>query len=133
MKEDASGRVIRRANLTPRIKGSQRVSVPIGVEPARRTTPCGTPGVVAALRDGTRDPAPGLGIPPSVELAVNVTVAYSEGRGSFAPTGDTESGRARGAVESTLTGVYPYLRLRPNRRISLWVLIGAPIRRRSAR
>ena len=30
--------VIRRANLTPRIKGSQRVSVPIGVEPARRIT-----------------------------------------------------------------------------------------------
>ncbi len=55
---------------------------------------------------------------------MNVTVAYSEGRGSFASTGDTESGRARGAVESTLTGVYPYLRLRPNRRISLWGLAG---------
>ena len=31
--------VIRRGNLTPRIKGSQRVSAPIGVEPARRITP----------------------------------------------------------------------------------------------
>ena len=31
--------VIRRRNLTPSIKGSQRVSVPIGVEPARRITP----------------------------------------------------------------------------------------------
>ena len=31
--------VNRRGNLTPRNKGSQRVSTPIGVESARRSTP----------------------------------------------------------------------------------------------
>ena len=33
------GALLKAENLTPRIMGSQRVSAPIGVEPARRITP----------------------------------------------------------------------------------------------
>ena len=79
------------------------------------------------------------------DVLAGAAVAYSEGHGSFAFAGDTASARARGTVESTLTGIYPYLRLRPNRRISLWGLAGvgagdltltedggAPIRTRTA-
>ena len=52
-------------------------------------------------------------------------VEYSEGRGTFALTGDAASERAHGKVESTLAGVYPYIRARVNERTSVWALVGA--------
>ena len=41
------------------------------------------------------------------DVLAGAAVAYSEGHGSFAFAGDTASARARGTVESTLTGVLP--------------------------
>ena len=52
-------------------------------------------------------------------------IDYSEGRGTFGLTGDLASSRAHGRVESTLAGVYPYIRGRVNERTSVWVLAGA--------
>ena len=47
--------VVRRANLTPRIRGSQRVSMPIGVERARRITPLIQERATGAFLEGKRN------------------------------------------------------------------------------
>ena len=57
-----------------------------------------------------------------------VAVAFSEGEGAFAATGDdiagTNTGTAGGLLESTLTTVYPYARYAINDRLSLWGVLG---------
>ena len=57
-----------------------------------------------------------------------VAVAFSEGEGAFAATGDdiagTNTGTAGGLLETTLTTVYPYARYAINDRLSLWGVLG---------
>ena len=59
------------------------------------------------------------------DVLVGAAIVRNEGRGAFALAGGTSSERARGTVESTLTGVYPYVRARLNERTSVWALAGA--------
>ena len=63
-------------------------------------------------------------------VLVGAAIVRNEGRGAFAlaggtPAGGTPSNRARGTVESTLTGVYPYVQARLSERSSVWALAGA--------
>ena len=58
------------------------------------------------------------------DVIAGAAVSYSEGEGRFGIRGGTASNRAHGAVESRLTGVYPYVQLRPNDRVSVWGLAG---------
>ena len=51
-------------------------------------------------------------------MLVGVALAYSAGEGSYAMND------ARGEVESTLLGAYPYLRYRLGERLSLWGVVG---------
>ena len=57
-----------------------------------------------------------------------VAAAFSEGEGSFAATGPpadgTGSGTSGGALETTLTSVYPYARYSVNDRLSVWSVLG---------
>ena len=57
-----------------------------------------------------------------------VAVAFSEGEGAFAATGDdmagTSTGTAGGLLATTLTTVYPYARYAINDRLSLWGVLG---------
>ena len=59
------------------------------------------------------------------EVLAGAAVSYSEGDGTFALTSGMVSARERGRVESTLTSVYPYVRLRLSERASVWALAGA--------
>ncbi|MDE0667887.1 MAG: hypothetical protein OXI48_02510, partial [bacterium] len=54
-------------------------------------------------------------------VLAGVLVAHSEGEGAYALQGGDDAG----TVESTLTGVYPYVRVRPVARVSVWGLAGA--------
>ena len=54
-------------------------------------------------------------------VLAGVLVAHSEGEGAYALQGGDDAG----TVESTLTGVYPYVRVRPGARVSVWGLAGA--------
>ena len=54
-------------------------------------------------------------------VLAGVLVAHSEGDGAYALQGGADAG----TVESTLTGVYPYARLRLGDRLSVWGLAGA--------
>ena len=51
-------------------------------------------------------------------------LSHSEGDGSFVPGSGVASERERSEVESTVTGVYPYARVRLHERVSLWGLAG---------
>ena len=51
-----------------------------------------------------------------------VMVSESRGKGSYRL--DAELGSDEGKVESTLTGVYPYLEAKPNERVSTWGVVG---------
>ena len=53
-------------------------------------------------------------------LLAGLVLAHSEGDGGY-----NLSGGERGSIESSLTGVYPYARLRLNDRVLLWALAGA--------
>ena len=58
-------------------------------------------------------------------VLVGAAIVRNEGRGAFALAGGTASNRVRGTVESTLTGVYPYVQARLSERTSVWALAGA--------
>ena len=51
-------------------------------------------------------------------------LAHSKGAGTFALTSGMDSTRDRGTVESTLTSVLPYARMRLSERVSAWGLAG---------
>ena len=51
-------------------------------------------------------------------------LSHSEGDGSFVAGSGMASERGRSEVESTVTGVYPYVRVRLHERVSLWGLAG---------
>ena len=51
-------------------------------------------------------------------------VSFSTGEGGYRLTGDVESTFDRGTIESTLTSVYPYARLRLSEGVSVWGLAG---------
>ena len=55
-----------------------------------------------------------------------VALAHSTGEGGYRDHGDTEDhdGLGSGTLESTLTGVHPYLRFRANERLMLWGILG---------
>ena len=53
-----------------------------------------------------------------------VALGLSEGDGPFTLTGERESTRNNGTVESTLTAVYPYLRLSTSEHLDLWAMGG---------
>ena len=53
-------------------------------------------------------------------LLAGLVLAHSEGDGGY-----NLSGGERGSIESSLTGIYPYARLRLNDRVLLWALAGA--------
>ena len=57
-----------------------------------------------------------------------VAVAFSEGEGAFAATGDdmagTNTGTAGGLLQTTLTTVYPYARYALTDRLSIWGVLG---------
>ena len=53
-----------------------------------------------------------------------VALGLSEGDGPFTLTGERESTRNNGTVESTLTAVYPYLRFSATERLDLWAMGG---------
>ena len=55
-----------------------------------------------------------------------VALAHSTGEGGFRDHGDTEDhdGQGSGTLESTLTGVHPYLRFQASERLSLWGVLG---------
>ena len=53
-------------------------------------------------------------------LLAGLVLAHSEGDGGY-----NLSGGDQGSIESSLTGVYPYARLRLNDRVLLWALAGA--------
>ena len=53
-------------------------------------------------------------------LLAGLVLAHSEGDGGY-----NLSGGERGSIESSLTGIYPYARLRLNDRVLLWGLAGA--------
>ena len=55
-----------------------------------------------------------------------VALAHSTGEGGFRDHGDTEDhdGQGSGTLESTLTGVHPYLRFQASERLSLWGILG---------
>ena len=52
-------------------------------------------------------------------LLAGLLLARSDGDGAY-----RQSGGGRGSLESTLTGAYPYARLRLNERLSVWGLAG---------
>ena len=56
-------------------------------------------------------------------VLAGVMVSQSKGDGSYRTSAD--QGNDEGTVESTMTGVYPYARLRLNDRVSTWGLVGA--------
>ena len=49
------------------------------------------------------------------DVIAGAAVSYSEGEGRFGMRGGTASNRAHGAVQSTLTGIYPYCAAAPQR------------------
>ena len=51
-------------------------------------------------------------------------VSFSTGEGGYRLTSDVESAFDRGTIESTLTSVYPYARLRLSEGVSVWGLAG---------
>ena len=51
-------------------------------------------------------------------------VSVSEGEGAFTLGGDMASNRERGEVESALTSLYPYARVRLSERVTAWGLAG---------
>ena len=53
-----------------------------------------------------------------------VALGLSKGDGPFTLTGERESTRNNGTVESTLTAVYPYLRFSATERLDLWAMEG---------
>ena len=53
-----------------------------------------------------------------------LAVGVSEGEGPFRYTGDADSNRETGAVESSLTALYPYARLSATERLDLWAVAG---------
>ena len=53
-------------------------------------------------------------------LLAGLVLAHSEGDGGY-----NLRGGERGSIESSLTGIYPYARLRLNDRVLLWALAGA--------
>ena len=54
-----------------------------------------------------------------------VALAHSTGEGGFRDHADTaHPGRGSGELESTLTGVHPYLRFQASGRLSLWGVLG---------
>ena len=54
-----------------------------------------------------------------------VALAHSTGEGGFRDRADTaHPGRGSGELESTLTGVHPYLRFQASERLSLWGVLG---------
>ena len=54
-----------------------------------------------------------------------VALAHSTGEGGFRDHADGDhAGRGSGTLESTLTGVHPYLRLQASERLSLWGVLG---------
>ena len=56
-----------------------------------------------------------------------MALAHSTGEGGFRDhddTGDHHPGLGSGTLESTLTGVHPYLRFRASERLSLWGVLG---------
>ncbi len=57
-------------------------------------------------------------------MTLGAAIANSRGRGTFAYDGPRPSSRARGRIQSTLTGIYPYARLRVDETVSLWGLAG---------
>ena len=55
---------------------------------------------------------------------MGAAVSHSEADGSFVPGSGVSSSRNRSAVESTLSGVYPYARLTLSEQVSLWGIAG---------
>ena len=53
-----------------------------------------------------------------------LALSASEGEGAFRLTGESASNRSRGTVESSLTALYPYARLRASERLDLWAMAG---------
>ena len=53
-----------------------------------------------------------------------LAVGLSEGEGPFRYTGDAASNRETGEVESSLTALYPYVRLSATERLDLWAVAG---------
>ena len=55
-------------------------------------------------------------------MLAGLLLSQSRGEGSYTLHGDL--GNDRGTIESTLTGVYPYARLKMSERVSMWGLVG---------
>ena len=53
-----------------------------------------------------------------------LAVGVSKGEGPFRYTGDADSNRETGAVESSLAALYPYARLSATERLDLWAVAG---------
>ena len=53
-----------------------------------------------------------------------IALGLSEGDGPFTLTGERESTRNKGTVESTLTAIYPYVRFSATERLDLWAMGG---------